>query len=354
MKKLFKTLLCATALFVAVPMSSCSSFFGSEEVVITSFTTETDDYGNTIVKVEFGDGSDPLTLTIPSSKSGVGIASIVKSTDNGDTIYTINYVDDLEPTVIKVPASTGVVTAISSLENEDGSLSVRIELKEGDPISFIVPSEASYASIKDVSVVENETGTVITISYTAGTLEDTVITIPKIKGIESITSVETSDRYTLTFRYSDGTSEVIAFSKPSTPNTWLSGNGVPTSDLGIMGDFYYDRNTSTIYQKTNLFNWDIIAVLKTEDTTYTVTFNANGGMFTSSSSASIQTVKKGDTFYNSQNSNSFPSVFYLNEDDTQKTFLGWYTSQDKNDVNATHFTDLTPVMCDITLYAWWE
>ena len=26
----------------------------------------------------------------------------------------------------------------------------------------------------------------------------------------------------------------------------------------------------------------------------------------------------------------------------------------KNDVNATHFTDLTPVMCDITLYAWWE
>ena len=46
--------------------------------------------------------------------------------------------------------------------------------------------------------------------------------------------------------------------------------------------------------------------------------------------------------------------YFEKEDGSQKTFLGWYTSQDQNDVNASHFTDLTPVMCDITLYAWWS
>ena len=100
--------------------------------------------------------------------------------------------------------------------------------------------------------------------------------------------------------------------------------------------------------------WIIFAALNSFLLCTTVTFDANGGNFNAGTVSSIQSVIKGDTFYNSQNSNSFPSVYFEKEDGTQKTFLGWYTSQDQNDVNASHFTDLTPVMCDITLYAWWS
>ena len=44
-----------------------------------------------------------------------------------------------------------------------------------------------------------------------------------------------------------------------------------------------------------------------------------------------------------------PSIF--RED---YTFLGWYTSPNMANVNSGQFTDLTPVLCDMTLYAWWE
>ncbi|MGM9858940.1 MAG: hypothetical protein ACI311_06830 [Bacilli bacterium] len=355
MKKIFRALLCIAALTLSIPTTSCSSFFGTgEEVVITSFTTTTDDFGNTVVTIEFEDGSEPLTFTIPASQTGLGIASIIKSTDNGDTIYTISYVDELEPTIIRVPASTGVVTGITSLENEDGSLTVTISLKEGDPITFVVPSVSTYVSIASVNVDESSSATVITISYTNHAMEDTVISIPKVKGIKYILTDETDTNYIITFKFSDNSEQKITLTKPQTPNTWLSDYGVPSMSLGNVGDFYYDKNSSTIYQKVSAVRWEIVTILKSEDTVYTVTFDANGGNFNAGTVASIQSVVKGDTFYNSQNSNSFPSVYYEKEDGTQKTFLGWYTSQDQNDVNATHFTDLTPVMCDITLYAWWS
>ena len=42
MKKIFRAMLCAAALALSIPATSCSSFFGSgDEVVITSFTTST-------------------------------------------------------------------------------------------------------------------------------------------------------------------------------------------------------------------------------------------------------------------------------------------------------------------------
>ena len=37
-----------------------------------------------------------------------------------------------------------------------------------------------------------------------------------------------------------------------------------------------------------------------------------------------------------------------------KTFLGWYTSINKNDPTVGKFTDLTPVYSNMTLYAWWS
>ena len=355
MKKIFRAMLCAAALTLSIPATSCSSFFGSgDEVVITSFTTSTDDFGNTVVTIEFEDEEEPMTFTIPASKTGLGIASIVKSTDNGDTIYTISYIDELEPTVIRVPDSTGVVTSITSLENEDGSLTVTISLKEGEPISFVVPSTSTYVSIANVNVEDSATATVITISYTNHAMEDTVISIPKVKGIKYILTDETDTNYIITFKFSDDSEQKITLSKPQTPNTWLSDYGAPSMTIGNVGDFYYDKNSSTIYQKVSAVRWDIVTILKSEETVYTVTFDANGGNFNAGTVSSIQSVIKGDTFYNSQNSNAFPSVYFEKEDGSQKTFLGWYTSQDQNDVNASHFTDLTPVMCDITLYAWWS
>ena len=360
MKKLFKTLLCATALFTAAPLASCSSFFGTgSEVTISSFKTEVDDFGNTVVVVEFADGSDPIRLTIPSGKAGIGIASIEQTQKDGDTILTISYIDGSDPTVVTIPGVAGAVKSITSLENEDGSLTVNIELNNGDPIEFIVPSNTSYVSIDKVDVVETVNGTTVTISYTGSTIPDTVISIPKVKGINYVIADDTnSSYYYITFYYSDGTSQQISLAKPEKPNTWLSDYGTPSMAEGNVGDFYYDKQTTTIYQKVSAIKWEVVTRLTSPETTYTVTFDANGGNFNAGTVSHIQTVKKGDTFYNSENSNAFPSVFYANYDDegevvSQKRFIGWYTSKDQNDVNATHFTDLTPVTCNITLYAWW-
>ena len=159
---------------------------------------------------------------------------------------------------------------------------------------------------------------------------------------------EDGNSYKLTFYFTDGTDQTVTFTRPTEPNTWHSGVTDPNlnPNLGKNGDFYIDKYTLTIYQKSG-GRWIAIATLSNTKDEHIVTFDPNGGNFVSGTLDYQFPITHGYTFY-STDGYSIPSVYR-----DGYTFVGWFTSK-QNDPNAGQFTDLTPVLSDMTLYARWE
>lgn len=390
LKHAWKILTFVSAFSVAMPLTACGSFLdmGDEGTSIREISAEPMEDGDMKITIYFTDEDrEPVTFVIPKGKDGEqgkpgtpgesgapgengekgetgnGIQSIEQkfSEDGNRLILTIHFTDGSEPKVIEVPVVKGKdgvsISNVATEKDDQGNIMVTISFEGGlEDVSFIVPKpEKGEAGngIKSVVVEKNPDGSqTLTISYTDADYEDTVVTIPAPEkgetgdGISYILSTETEDEYVLTFYFTDGRNQSVAFSKPKQPSTWLSGFSAPTSAQGSDGDFYLNKSDLTIYQKMN-GTWMLIARLSDSRQTHTVRFDANGGTFASNTFSTIFEVTHGETFYGNPKY-IFPVVSY-----EERTFLGWYTSVNQNDPTAGKFTDLTPVYSDMILYAWW-
>lgn len=117
----------------------------------------------------------------------------------------------------------------------------------------------------------------------------------------------------------------------------LSGEGAPANTLGNDGDTYTDILTGATYQKENG-----IWVKKSDgDTTYTITFNLNGGAFAD-----------GSTTYPDQTVREGRWITKPASDPTKEhcEFLGWY---DVDSDAAWNFKG-TPVYANVDLIAKWR
>ena len=334
-------------------LSACSVFMASDGTLIDTITSEyNEEDGTTTVTITFIDTNTPeVTFTIPRGEqgenglAGVGISSI-EETENNTLLITFT-----NDTTEEIPLDLVDITDISSTYDPNLKQTiVTITTTKGD-YTFNINDALGIVDITNSQ--DAETGDIlIEISLTDGTTKE--ILIPKGekgdegRGIESIVSTENNIEYILNINYTDGSTDTIVLSKPKS-TIWYSGSGAPNNiALGILpndGDFYFDRANFRFYQYDGQFtlSWQLVADLGLSGEDCTVTFNAvaNGGAIISGES--VIECQKGDYISLADIPVAFKEGY---------TFVGWYTSQNAyNNPNAQKFSDLTPVLSDLTLYA---
>ena len=363
-KKIKKAFLLLALPFTISCLSSCSFFNMEEEgYLIKSIETETFEDGTTKVTIIYDNEEiDPIEFYIPKGEQGEigeqgetgnGIAEIKNlgyDSTGKFTIMEITYTDnDVPPTQFKVPNGVSIDRIESSYDELSGKVEVKIVLTNGDTISFDLPRGKDGNGISNIDQTINPDKSVtLTIHFTQG--GTTTVTIPAPvdgRGVASMVATETDDKYIITVNYSDGTNEVLEFSRPSEPNTWLSGYGIPSNSLGKNGDFYFDLNSKNIYGKSG-GRWVLIHSFTDSGETYEVSFDIND-------SVDAPATMNGQLVYHIERGNYFASSGYVIPEPVRPgyTFLGWYTVKNPTAVNGA-FTDLTPVFSDLTLYANWS
>lgn len=369
--KLKKALLISVMALGSISLTSCSSFMQAEYNSIASITTDTDENGNTIVTITFTDETmAPVVFIVPkgdkgdAGNNGVGIENITYETgEDGKTTVTISFTsDEVEDMVFDIPAPVNV-TDITSVHNDElNQTDVTITLSNGEEFTYSIPDPTDGKDGLGIANVEyDDSGDsgyyTITITYTDPEVSPTEIRLPLPgkdgRGIESIVSSSDDDYWYITFNYDDGNSDTIQFDAPQSGTYWYSGSGIPDPFLNPdlenarTGDFYIDLEGLSIYRYQGI-RWIFVGNIGTgvDRETCQVTFDAttNGG--TISSYTSIFEVEYGKTM----NATDMPIASKAGE-----RFIGWYTSKDgPNNPNAGHFTSLTPVFSDMTVYACFE
>lgn len=351
-KKIRLFLLSALMLF---SLSSCSSFFADDGMMIDSITTEMDADGNTIVTIAFTDDYyDNVEFTIPAPKDGEtgpqgpignGISTITKVMEEGQDYLLITFTDEnMAPAKIALPDTVSIDSITSKLDTETNVQTITITLTNGEKTEFRIQNGKDGAGISDITSVTDESGnTTITISYTDGR-DDTVIQIPYKsgkdgedgRGIESISTQSVGDKYYLYIKYTDSEEvEVLELDKPESTK-WICGNGAPGAIATLQasnGDFYFDLTNWGIYLLQD-GTWQQVANLKSNEVTCTVEFDPGEGVL-DGTYLGMRTCVKGESLDISQ----IPTASLEGH-----TFAGWYTSElGPNDPRSGKFTDLTPV-----------
>ena len=370
-KKIKMMFLGVIALLGGVTISSCSAFFGMEELIISSTEVITDNDGNTVVTITFTDeNKSPLTFTIPNAingTDGVGIASVTSELSEDKSLVTIiiTYTDaNREPTIITVPVYRGEdgkeIKNIIQGFDEDGNTTLVFEYNDETQSDMItIKKGADGKGISNIIMNSDQNGNYeITIEYTDGTSEDPFYLNSGV-GIASIQYDENKSddqKYCLVIYYTDGNIEEIYVPVPNSTK-WISGNSYPSNDLGNDGDFYVIESSGAVYKKTG-GTWRYLFSIKGvgSDLTFTVTFNLNGGKWVNGdltnpdiSSTEVRTISGinyGSFIDLDQN-----SLKCYNEDESLN-FKGWW-SDAVITPNSGHFTNLTAVTKDLNLYAIW-
>lgn len=336
-------------LFILIP-TSCSAFMGSDEgLMIEDIKAEyNEEDGSTKITITFTDEDEPnVTFTIPKGEqgdtglAGVGIESIVE-TENNTLIITFT-----DKTTKEISLDLEDITNIySTYKPNEHITTVTIETNK-DKYEFNVNDPLGISSINNS--IDGTTGNILLeINMTDGTKKE--IIIPKGEkgdtglGIESIVTEDSENEYILNVTYTDGTSEQFKFNKPNI-TSWYSGVGAPMFIMNAKdGDFYFDTANFKFYQYNAMqLSWVLIADLGITGDKCVVTFNAtkNGGEIISGN-PSIE-CSRGDYI----KLGSMPIAY---KDGYE--FIGWYTDPNANgNVNAAKFTDLTPVMSNLELFA---
>lgn len=359
-KRILLFLILVVSLFT---LTSCGGFFAEETKEIFEITSYVDQTGTTILRITYTDETKD-EFKIPKGVEGNGIKEIkTTKNDKGNiTTVTVIYTDEtMEPVTFDVKDGVSITGVISRTNEETGEIYLVVlysDDTESEP--FLLPKGEKGDDgngFTGFDKEENEDGSQ-TYYFHFSQSEDVVITIPAPekgdtgRGIKSIIGTEEEGLYVLTINYSDETSEQVMFNKPKDPNAWLSGGEAPDKTLGRNGDYYFDTAHKVIYAKEN-GSW--IKIVSFDDSTdyYFINFDLNdkldGGVEASMPSGSyLSYVVVRNTYFTDNGYGDIP----IPTREGYK-FVGWYRSKN---VNATSgaFTDLTPILSDLTLYAQWE
>ncbi len=372
----FKKIKLALALFSAISLSSCSIFGSDEGTMIESISATSGEDGSTTLTFTFTDPDiEPLEVNIPKGEqgeqgaiglTGLGIDHIdcELSEDGKNTILTIYFTsEEVEPKVVTVPNGVGIDTSVPptyTLNPDNNTTVVTYTLTNGETITFEVSNGKDGIGIQNVTSEQLEDGSwVITITYTDPSMGEegkTVITLPYKngedgRGINALVGLESEGAYTITVFYSDNTVQTLDPITLPVVNKWVRGNGYPDrEELSTLnaGDYYFDTENYIIYYFDGTDLLEIINL--TEDNaptkTYTVTFDANGGVFTTAGVFGSIKVNSGETIAISRIPICSMEGF---------SFEGYYTTPEGPDNPLSgKLTDLTPIYRDITFYAHYE
>lgn len=351
-----------------ITLASCTGFFTEEveAIQIASITNETLEDGNIKITITYTDSSKrPDEFIIPrgeDGQSGVGIKEVTteESEDGKKTKLTITYTDEtVEPTIVELADGTSVLGIETKYNEEENETYMVVKFSDGTEKELLIPKGEKGEEGNGIESwekqVNDDKSVTITFKFTKSD-EPFIITIPapeKGNGIDSITSSEKDGKYVLTIKYSDPYQEdtILEFNKPKEPNAWISGTASPNQTTGSEGDYYMDTYHKKIYHKENN-NWILVIDFGNSVETYIITFNLND------ESDTTHPAKFPEDFYN--NIPVRRNTYFTDNDygaiplPTREgyTFAGWYTVKNPT-INNAAFTDLTPILSNLTLYAKW-
>lgn len=352
---------------------------------IEDCTHEVLEDGNTLVTVTFKNGVDPLTFTIDKGslgKDGNYVTAVDSSVSEDDIItFVIHYSDhDYADTTISFPLEQGKegryvmdvrVSYDSSMPNvpttivfvySDGTESEPITLPNGFTSEFGV-------SITGVRIgVVDEGRLPIAFIFTNESRED--FTFYVLKGedgkdgttLSRVESRQDDSYYYVDFYFlRDDGNEYLAYTFRNDyvddSTSWYQGAGEPNPSLltsAKEGDLYFDTVNDRIYCLEN-GTWNLIFDVTGGEGGFShpdyciVTYDLNGGVW---EKLGIATTMMSSVKYNDYAPTSFSDLGnpYL----ADKTFMGWYSYSDFGNPNAGKLDSLTPIVGDITVYAWYE
>lgn len=350
LKKLVKM----TGLALLIPaFVSCSLFKGDETEIrsIDNITYAEDETGEFIlVTVHYTDETED-SFEVPKGKAGEDGASIesiesITDRETGETTITITYTNG------EIDEITFTTRSIKTIHQEvvDDHLELTIEYTDGTfSDTFTIYNGIDGEPGVGVNYItepeiQDDGSVKFTVVLTNGT--QTEITIPKGEkgtGIDHMESGTTESEYYLSIYFTDGTSQTFFFDIPS---QWHNVQEKPTPSEYDVGDYAFDIIHHKIYYKDSDGTWVLVADFDTNDTLYGITFDLN---------ATDATFATGKAYYELYNGQTFYSTHYELPIATRPnyTFGGWSTSKTPNPTNGL-FTDLTPVMSDMVLYAIWN
>lgn len=367
--KLITLLILIVCLF---SLGGCGFVVEEESLMISSITTDVLDDGTTIVVITYvNEDVEPTVFEIPKGKDGEignGILKVeYETTKDGKTTNVIMTMSNGEVKTIPVKNGVSIVSTRYETDKDgnpylvvvysDDSESERIPLQQGpagkDGLSFVKLDEENITEGEFIG------GKKLTFTFSDGT-EDNVLTYSVIvpapekgdtgRGISAIVSGEDGDNYFLTIEYSDGETETFSFAKP-TINKWYYGNGRPDDELGVIGDYYFDKSKKIIYLKESAVEWTKIAELQDASANRfcTVTLDLN----VVDDSASFPSNAKTE-FHVLEGSNIKLSDAGMLPIPTRDGYVfgGWYAVREPSIVNGI-FTDLTTIDRSLTVYAHW-
>lgn len=347
-------------------LSGCGFVVEEEPLSIAGITSKVLEDGQTMVVITYTDEEIPPTIFyLPKGqdgqigKDGTGIVSFEYQKDNyGNYDVEIKFTDDtIEPVKLKLTNGVSIANIGTKVNEETGETEMIIYYSDGTSSEPLVLPKGDkgidgvgIVDFKQSEIAEDGSSKLI-FSMSDGTEYTCDIPAPEKgvdgKGIAAIVSSQTDTEYVLIVTYTDNsTPQVIRFDKPS---RWMFGSTSP-DDLndGKDGDFYYDTSKNTIYIKIE-GRWVVQTDFDDVGAIYSVSFNLNAddAIFLPGYGYQSQyLISGGHTFESSDKDIPIPYR-------QGYTFVGWYTSATPSVVHGA-FTDLTPVINDMTLYAKWE
>ena len=372
----FKRIISSLFLFLSITLSSCSLFGGTDEgLMIERVESTMGENGSTLVTMYFTDEDvEPLTFEIPRGETGeigpigatgLGIKEITsrQSEDGLNTILTIIFTsEDVPNQEITVPNGVSIVSPVSSYDPETNITTIYFILSDGTDTSanpIQIENGKDGIGIADINQETDAEGNIIiTITYTDPSMGEngqTVITIPYKngedgRGISTILTNTIDNVFYVTIFYTDNTSQELDPIPLPQVNKWISGHGAPNNSViqeSIQGDYYFDLDNYIIYMfdGTNFVEIINLTLDNTVTKQCTVTFDPNGGYFSTQTLGKIQ-VKYGSTI-------DIASIPYCAKEGF--SFAGYYTTPEgpANPLSGK-LTDLTPIYSDITFYAQYE
>ena len=348
LKSLFK--LGALALLTTT-FSACSFIKKDNEVVgIDQITTVQDENGDWEITIIYTD-EETQSFTIPAGEDGISVTSVLanKDEESGDTTITIYFSDGTSKEFV-VPAGRGIKEVVYGYDADgnttfyfiytDGNQSETVTIKHGEPGNGILSFD--HEEQEDGSIV-------ITFVFDNGDVKQFTIPAPEKgdtgNGIASIESGEEGDYYYIKVTYTDGNSSTSYFRKQS---NWYTVYEVPSDSDYSIGDYAFDIVHKIIYLKNDEGKWVPVVNFGYSQEKYEVHFNleeVSDATFIDGGKPYYY-ITEGQTFYSSDY--QVPRA-----QRPGYTFGGWTTSKTPNVTNGL-FTDLTPVLCNMTLYAIWN
>lgn len=374
-KKRFLTVLCALLLVAALFIAPSCSFFDEEErreiENIYYLEVTQDEKPGIMIVIEYAGEDYPDSMFfVPNGEEGEegnGIsdvqAQLVEDENGSEIKITVNYTDKTrDPSEFTFPTSIFPTDFVTDLDEETGDWTVTITLSNGDVKSFTLHNGVDGVDGDSVTGIttevdeEGHTWIVITLSRTQEDGSPVTYRFAMPEGAKGEQGVGILDIYVDTYMtgndpynvhlvitLTDNTRHNVQI--PKTNNWSVTDTGdKPGDSSGSVGDFVFDSKSYTIWYK-DYNGWRVILDLSDkQSSTHVVTFIADGV-----EPYPPVTITHGSYFMAIDEELPTPKKPGFK-------FEGWYTQKcdpDTGDVppNASHFTDLTYVLDNLTLYA---